>query len=427
MSQIVQKTEGIFLGNRDKNFKDLIVKILKRGRLRTKYIDILTDDQSMKIYNDAFTSELVDEDNNYQVYEQLGDLSGNKFIVGYMYKRFPQLMCSKGVKVVARLRINYGAKESFSEIAKSLGFWPFISATNDLRQRKMKSLLEDVFEAFLGATEYILDTRLIEGLGYSIVFDILSGIFNDMDISLRYEDLYDAKTRLKELFDMYESTIGPLVYQENKVESGITFSKAFRVSGGSYEVRKDGIINRKKIIGGTYILIGQGSASLKADAQQNAATSALHNLATKGYIKKPPKIYSEFRSGAKELAITKELIVTEWGENINDLYSTKNKMKYQCGYMSTPLALYCRQKCMSGIVAAIELKADPNILDSDSLSPLDLLFVGSCDEKFAMTVMKLLIANGAIIQIQKIIFDEYYTKYKDIYFQDMSTKFKLIE
>ena len=218
------------------------------------------------------------------------------------------------------------------------------SATKDLRQRKMKDLMEDVFEAFLGATEYILDTRLIEGLGYSVVFDILTGIFNDMDISLRYEDLYDSKTRLKELFDMYENTLGPLVYKENKIDGGITYSTAYRVSGGQYETRRDGTINRKKIIGGKYVEIGKGSATLKADSQQLAATAALHNLSQQGYIKQPPKIYRQFRSGSKESAITKESLVKEWGDNINELVSTKNKMKYQCKYLSTPLSLYCRQK-----------------------------------------------------------------------------------
>ena len=133
--------QGIYLGSRGEDFKKLIRSVLKKSKLKKKYIDMLTDNESMKSYASAFTSDSVDEDNNYQVMEQLGDLTGNKFIVMYMYKRFPQLKCSEGVKVVARLRINYGSKNSFAEFARKLGFWTFISATNDLRQRKMKSLL----------------------------------------------------------------------------------------------------------------------------------------------------------------------------------------------------------------------------------------------------------------------------------------------
>merc|ERR1712127_565873 len=129
--------QGIYLGSRGKDFRDLIKQVLKKSKLKRKYVDILTDEESMKLYANAFTSDSVDEENNYQVMEQLGDLTGNKFIVTYMYKRFPQLKCSEGVKVAARLRINYGSKQSFAEISRKLGFWSFISANNDLRQRKM--------------------------------------------------------------------------------------------------------------------------------------------------------------------------------------------------------------------------------------------------------------------------------------------------
>ena len=175
--------QGIYIGNRGVSFKSFIVKLLKKGNLQEKYIEKLTNDEGMKKYSAAFTSSFLDEEENYEVYEQLGDLTGNKFIVWYMYRRFPQLKCPAGVKVVARLRINYGAKQSFSEIARNLGFWPFISAPHDIRQRKMKPLLEDVFEAFLGVTESILDEEVRFGVGYAIVYDILASIFDEMDIS----------------------------------------------------------------------------------------------------------------------------------------------------------------------------------------------------------------------------------------------------
>ena len=270
-----EQQKGIYLGSRGPDFEKLIDDILKKGNLRKKYRKMLTSPSSMKVYAAAFTSELVDPNNNYQVLEQIGDLSGNKFIVSYMYQRFPQLEDRADcVKIVARLRINYGAKQSFSEIARKLGFWPFISATNDLRQRKMKPLLEDVFEAFIGATERILDRKKRIGVGYAIVYDILATIFDRMVISLRYEDLYDAKTRIKELFDLHEDKLGPLVYKEQKHDM-ITVSTVFRVEGGHYKERPGGSKNKKIIIGGKYIKIGEGSAALKADAQQNAAAAEI--------------------------------------------------------------------------------------------------------------------------------------------------------
>ena len=373
---IYEEQKGIYLGSRGDDFKELINGVLKKGNLRKKYRKMLTDESSMEVYASAFTSELVDPDNNYQVLEQIGDLTGNKFIVNYMYERFPQLDYAEGVKVVARLRINYGAKQSFSEIASKLGFWPFISATNDLRQRKMKPLLEDVFEAFLGATERILDRKKRVGVGYAIVYDILATIFDEMDISLRYEDLYDAKTRLKELFDLHEDRLGPLVYKEQKRDM-ITISSVFRVEGGKY------------------IKIGEGSAALKADAQQHAAAVALETLNKQGWVKPVPPIYRRFNNDDKKTDFDSEFesLIKDFSSqtvDINSLQSTREKTKYQSKYQSTSLAVYCRKRSVPCVKALMELGADPNIPDSDGMYPTDLLFIGKVDEKIVSTIVKLL-------------------------------------
>jgi dsRNA-specific ribonuclease len=267
--------ETIYLGPRGVDFRDLIYGLLKKGNLKPKYIKSLTTDESMEEFSKAFTSETADKYNNCEVFEQLGDLSANKFIVTYMYKRFPKLNCTKGVKVVARLRINYGSKQSFFKIAQDLGFWSFVSASRDERQRRMKPLLEDCLEAFLGCVECLLDERFRIGVGYAIVYDILESIFDDMSISLAYEDLYDPKTRLKELFDHHKAQLGQLKYREEK-KGSITKSVV------------------SQIIKKNVLVLGTGSASLKSDAQQKAAVMALKYLNSKGFTKPIPKIYTEF-------------------------------------------------------------------------------------------------------------------------------------
>lgn len=410
MSSYVEQ-KGIYLGSRGNDFKDLINSVLKKGNLKKKYRDMLTDDASMCIYASAFTSELVDPVNNYQVLEQVGDLTGNKFIVNYMYEKFPQLDCAEGVKVVARLRINYGAKQSFSEIARKLGFWPFISATNDIRQRKMKPLLEDVFEAFLGATEKILDKKKRIGVGYAIVYDILATIFDDMDISLRYEDLYDPKTRLKELFDVHEESLGPLIYKERK-EDMITFSSVYRVQGCKYQERPDGTINKKKIIGGKEIKIGEGFASLKTDAQQNAASYALENLKKQGWSKSAPEIYRRFNEGDSgiDLYDTKR-VKEEWSDDINELQSSKEKTKYQHKYQTTPLAAYCKTRSLSGVESCMSLGADPNIPDSEGMYPCDLLFIGKTDENKVSSIIKLMSDGKKRLKVSKQVHSMYINDY----------------
>jgi len=290
---------------------------------------------------------------------------------------------------VARLRINYGSKDSLYKIAENLGFWDYISSSEDERSRNRKSLLEDSLEAFMGATEMILNKKFCNGVGYAVVYDIMKKIFDGMDISLIYEDLFDPKTRLKELFDFYNSNIyitdfvttiagekksfsipvevfsslkkkdrrievpiiglhsgesrtyivtnmarieptevkkdddewiqqltkilfpvhgghamraatplGVLYYQDEKREDirngevfNINYSTVYRAPHQKTGQRLVRGANANKHNG---INIGEGHASLKADAQQRAAGKALNRLNSEGYIKAVPEFYLTF-------------------------------------------------------------------------------------------------------------------------------------
>ena len=396
----IERGEGVYLGNRGEDFKQFITTLLKIGKIKDRYIHMLTDAESMNVYACAFTSELVDPDNNYQVLEQIGDLSGNKIIVNYMYEKFPQLDCTEGVKVVARLRINYGAKQCFSEIARKLGFWEFISATIDLRNRKMKSLLEDVFEAFLGATERIVDKRKRVGVGYAIVYDILASIFDTMDISLKYEDLYDSKTRLKELFDTYESSLGSIEYKDQKTDL-INISSIYRV-----------VKDTKK-----RVKIGEGSATLKADAQQNASAVALVTLAKEGWIKNIPKIYNKFNIHSDNTVDCHEKIV--FTDNIDELVYNKEKNKYQSKYQSTQLSYCCRKRYVNGVSECVSLGADPNIEDSEGMFSTDLLFIGKINEQIVEKIISILTLKNIKLKIHKVVFNMYVNDYINKYIEHL--------
>lgn len=367
---------GVFIGDRGVAFKNLIKGLLKWSNVSDKYINILTSEENLQIYSAVFTSDMLDVNSNYQIYEQLGDLSCNKFIVWYIYNRFPQLKTSEGIKIAARVRINYGSKQCFSNIAEKLNFWNFISAPNDLRQRNKKSLLEDVFEAFIGATEYILDNDLGIGVGYACVYNILESIFDKIDISLRYQDLYDAKTRLKELFDYKLHELGPFIYEETK-DKLINISRVYRLKGASYETTQ-GKINTSKITG-TYDkeLIGEGKSSLKSTAQQFAAKNALYNLRNKGIFKPIPTIF-KIINGFK----TDTQIYTKYNQDtINNMIRMKILSKFEHNYMCTPIIMMCRQRDYIGIKQCINLGCDPNILDTYGLTAFDNLVIGNKNQK----------------------------------------------
>jgi dsRNA-specific ribonuclease len=304
MATSVDGINEIYLGSRGPEFKAMITSFLERGNLKAKYINLLTSDDNMIMYGQAFTSDTVNADDNYEVFEQLGDVSANKFIVWYSYKRYPQLFCPSGVPVVAHLRINYGAKKTFFAIGESLGFWPFISASVDERSRKKKDLLEDVFEAIIGVTEYLLDNKYRPGVGYGIIYDILVNVFSNLEMSLEYDDLKSSKTRLKEIFDK-NVNIGELEYiavRERDLQTVYTYlvppTKLREVCKYCRSVlpSKDALKKHIELCQGRFqeaqrewTLLGRGTAALKKDAEIKSAENSLVTLSRMGYQTVVPK------------------------------------------------------------------------------------------------------------------------------------------
>lgn len=238
---------------------NFLKQILAPAQLKEQYLNILLNREDL--YLQALTSASFDAKNNYEIFELIGDSTANKFLTWYFFRRFPQLNCPQGVKVLARLKINYASKKTFSKIADKLGFWPFIRASAQQKEGERNSLLEDSFEAFIGLTEMLLDEHFKIGVGFAVVNDILTSVFDKMPISLEYEDLYDAKTRLKELFDI-NNQLGTLIYEAEPNKTTI-------YRNGEKKIK-----------------IGEGFAVTKANQQQAAAAEALKLLKTQGYTRK---------------------------------------------------------------------------------------------------------------------------------------------
>ena len=253
-----------------------------------------------------------------------------------------------------------------------------------------------------------------------------------MNISLLYEDLYDAKTRLKELFDIQLDRLGPLVYEEQKDEL-FTTSFIYRLDGAKYQVRPDGTVNMSKITGQyRKILISKGTATLKADAQQNAAAEALKKLASQGFVKHTPSIYTKFASNQDKSPTSLEDVLKLCGsvDKIDDLLPTRGKTKYQNKYISTALHKYCRQRDYDGIKISLELGANPNILDSDGMSATDLLLIGTIRPKEIKKILKKFLKTEDNLLIRQSVKNTYFTHYlkdPDNSFLQIEKTFTIIE
>ena len=261
----------MYQGVRGREFRDLLVNILSRSRLRRSYVDqVLTEENIDLYYVPVFTHRTADPVRNYEWYEFLGDSTVNKCVVWHVFHRFPKLHTTEGVKVLSRLKINLVSKSSFSLLAEKLGLWRFISADEETRSTKMKHVLEDVFEAFFGVTEMLLDRIVSVGAGYGICYKIMSSLLDEVPISLKYEDLYDSVTRLKETFDFYK-TLGTVTYENKKDENKAHVCRVLARNGAC---------------------LGYGKAYKLDDAKRIAAEHALTSLKTMGYARPVPEYYS---------------------------------------------------------------------------------------------------------------------------------------
>lgn len=262
----------ILNGTRGPKFMAMIRSTIERSGLKKEYIDQLLDDpRSHDMYNSVFTHFSANSEKNYEWLEILGDSTLNKCVVWYISKRFPELQCPDGVKIIARLKINLISKKTFADIATRLDWWEFVTAEEEVKQTKKKKLLEDVFEAFFGATEMLIDSIVYPGSGYAICYRMVASLFNELDISLSYESLYDPITRLKEVFDYFKD-IGNFQFISEKKD-------------GHQHVTLVQVLHHQRQA------IGFGIASLLDDAKQKACQRGLENLKSRGIVKPVPPYY----------------------------------------------------------------------------------------------------------------------------------------
>ena len=316
--------QKVYEGARDETFDKLILSLLKKGKLRSDLRDKIF---SRETFSRVFTHPSANPEQNYEYHEFLGDLVVNKSIGQYLTRRFPQLRCREGVRVLTRLKINLVSKKILSEFAETCDFWPFISATMEYRTTKKKPMLEDCFEAVLGLIEELVDEtcrtsdsrgRVVSGAGYMIGYNIIENILDSYPICggypdpqsgvqtgrLVYSELVDPKTRLKELFDFHRAEIGKVKYfssrepisdgSENTLCHTSVCSLPPEDEFGRTRRPPWGNGRKERIKGKNYHQLGKGIAALQADSQQAAAKQALTFFAQLGIKKEMPQYYAKF-------------------------------------------------------------------------------------------------------------------------------------
>jgi dsRNA-specific ribonuclease len=291
MASMNEITQGV----RGHEFKKFISSLLAKGNMTRKYINELLDEKAMDLYSIAFTNPTADSVNNYEFLEKIGDTTCNKAIIWYIYRKFPKLKLKpQGLMIFTKICHILQSNKTFSKIALDLGFQKFIThgmmrtkdgLYEDIMIVKRNSVLEDCFEAFFGATEFLIDSISREGVGYAICNEIFKSMISNIELpSIQYENLVDAVTRLKELFDFTFPGKGKLgTYEFVSVESS---------GDETFKVKNVNVV--WKSLSGVVKVIATGSGSLKDKAKIVAAENALEYFRQIGYVKEPLYNWRDF-------------------------------------------------------------------------------------------------------------------------------------
>ena len=279
-------------------FKDFIISLLKVGKLKEERIRDFTDEESMIIFRTSFIHRSYGSEENYELNEFLGDVVVNNCIAFYLRRRFPRVV---SVKYLTRLKHNLVSQKSLASIAKNFGFLNNIlygknvedivkqsefSATAD---EYVNAMLEDTLEAFIGALVSIIDEKTRIGVGYSVAYNIISSYLNQLNVSLNYEDIFDPKSRIKELYDRLRWDFDRQIKTFKLKSAGKNEAQDVwkcQIYGYPYGDRKRTDENRTQI--------SYGIGSTKTEAQNKASLLALSILAKKYNIfENPPDPYKK--------------------------------------------------------------------------------------------------------------------------------------
>lgn len=275
----------IIYGDRNESFKLFLVDLMQRCSLdKSIIVSLLENNDIFKMYCNVFTHKSIDPKENYEFFEMIGDVTCNKIIVWYLKDKFPFLCNCDGVKVLARLRINLVSKITFSRWASRLHLDKYISWDTETKLKQETSVLEDVFEAFVGCTEMIIDKYIRGYAGTYCCSNFLKILLDDENIQLSYKKLYDPITRLKETFDYYNSNTqksscpyiyGNISFSHEKVDTCLYHVKLLQTSGDKKNVLLQE--NGKSII----------------DTKYSLCQKYLNILEEKGFKKQELKYYED--------------------------------------------------------------------------------------------------------------------------------------
>ncbi len=283
------------------DFLKFIKSLLKRCKLKDQTIDAILSYKGrenmsgLECFRYAFTHKSYDgiEGLNYELYELLGDTILNEIVVEYISRRFPRVV---SVKWLTRIKHNLISKKVCGTLAEGLGFFKYILYGNekedelqvkDCSNKIYMSMLEDTLEAFLGCLVDISNSMHKYKIGYHFAYNFISDILDEIRIPITYDEVFDAKSRLKEIYDKRGWKIKNEIQVSSKINNdapiGMRTSHTVKVYGYPLGDKTSTYQNR--------VLLSCQEAKSIGIAEQLACEESIAKLRKYNIVDIPPNPY----------------------------------------------------------------------------------------------------------------------------------------
>ena len=256
--------------------KNCIGLLLKAALIKKKYINVLLSPKSLSYLSTAFTDVSDNNENNLAFLHSLGSVTMNQTFVSYLVETYPTYTSAQITNMKKNFFKDYPINK-IAEYAMTIGVDKLI-IYNSLKIKVLTTkIIQNVFEAIIGAIELIINKEFKEGLGCIIVRKLCYFVYNMINISSDNDPI----TLLKEL---YQTELNGHIQRIKFTKDEDNIFKAEIIDEFEFV---DRVTGKEKI---RKIKIGEGFGRQKAIAQDEASKNALNYFKEQGIVKKQKNV-----------------------------------------------------------------------------------------------------------------------------------------
>lgn len=156
----------------------------------------ITSDENMVYWQSVFFHSSYNAQNNYEIWEYLGDKVLKHVFANYVTRKFPGL---RSPKILTLMDNHYMGYEFQAKLSEELEIPNMIISREPVKRKDF----EDVFEAIFGMLDFLVNKEF-ENQGYVYCFKFLSSIMDAKNIGI-IEDR-DPRSRFKHKLDLLTKT-----------------------------------------------------------------------------------------------------------------------------------------------------------------------------------------------------------------------------